>query len=1052
MMKKKFTVLLSLGIACGACLIGGACSGKQLDGKGGEDYAWKYEQEFAGEPDDGVKIDGVADEAMWQNKNYIEHSENRDGKPINFRMTTAFSDRGVYVYGEAEDETIEYNGRFAMTKNSGFTVFLAAEKPNGVDEVNQRWRDEVLRLDFDAKNSRSWEQAQVLGKTVVEGELNSQKTSKMKVEMFVTWKALLEESSSYWQGKLDENGYFKAGELDKENLRVKLYPMYRQKIPTGGGAQASYSIQPTFTESDWPALYPVFDKNGFTQSENPNSVLGSAGNGLSKTSGWQLQNVTKEDNSIAVSGKSNQAIYFKNVNATNLVVEATVTPGDTVRDLAGNKQNGQFGLIVQKSFSEFRAIHLKTNQDNEGFTSTDNEKKNIVVSAMTFYPNRSQTVSWGVSKKTKNEVNVAADATSVRLKMIKLNGWIAFFVNDTFMFQEHQSYIEGDCVPGLYVSYNEAVFTDYSATVLDTEEKINAELREHGLRRVGVSNVQGGKVKVTKANDADLVERYFYRTEDDVQLTFRHDMGYALSSVKVNGAEKFDEIKTADYNGTYILSAATLADNNVVDVSYSDLVVGGAYKKVYGSVNFNFDLLGKLGAEGLTMHVEAIGMPWYCHDVVLGANGTFNLQLLQGGTALPNGAGTVQTGENYKLSVKFSDVTYTKTLAIGADYNESTEIDFELAKKGLQPLTSASTAIGVEPIANSQMNAVTFLRDGTASEWMATSATNAGTFQFNGYNAVKFSLDTTGVPADKPIKLDFQMKIASNSAETRPTKVYAVSENGTMQVCAFNGSTIQLPVGFKGEIVIRLEDFTRFIDPAPTTTMTARLWMIVDATNKNGVSFQMGNVYLVDYLNEMFRICDQILNQPASTGNNLTVAQDTVTFSRNNVGVYEDWLKIGTETVAINHSAYDSLVMSIDTTGLTADAAYFAFELRDGAYSKDDAIMSNGERENRSRRASVIYLVSDSGEVTRKTIQSEATPSRACHVFEVPKGFKGKLVIMLEDVNRYQDKKINTSVKSFADLKTAVWMIALTTDELNGSTMKLSDVTFVRNGASLIKK
>ena len=87
-------------------------------------YEWKYTKAFVGEKDAGVKIDGALSEEMWQNKQWLTHSENG----VNIRYTATFTTKGLYIAAIAEDPRMQWNDTRTFLRNSSFRFYVVSNR------------------------------------------------------------------------------------------------------------------------------------------------------------------------------------------------------------------------------------------------------------------------------------------------------------------------------------------------------------------------------------------------------------------------------------------------------------------------------------------------------------------------------------------------------------------------------------------------------------------------------------------------------------------------------------------------------------------------------------------------------------------------------------------------------------------------------------------------------------------------------------------------------------------------------------------------------------
>ena len=183
-MSKKWKIAFSLACAAIATVAFGACGGEVTDDDSGK-YEYCYRQEFTDKHDDDMKIDGVLDEARWQDSLGAMLYHGDDG--ITAEYTTAFSEYGVYVAATVYDPAIIWRGRYDLDQyvgsNSGFTFYIHLK------DVESTQSNKLMKFETDAFGQRSYSQQHFEANTTVSGEVNG-KTESMTTEMFVSWRAL----------------------------------------------------------------------------------------------------------------------------------------------------------------------------------------------------------------------------------------------------------------------------------------------------------------------------------------------------------------------------------------------------------------------------------------------------------------------------------------------------------------------------------------------------------------------------------------------------------------------------------------------------------------------------------------------------------------------------------------------------------------------------------------------------------------------------------------------------------------------------------------------
>ena len=137
-MKKKLTIILLLVCLFAAAAV--ACGVKE-DGFDDYDFVNPAPKEIVYDTDAGVKLDGVADEDFWKTEHnwYTGYlSDGSKGKnplvagylePCELRVTTQFTDKGLYFYAEVDDKIINVYRQskdLAAYQKTGVSFYVAA--------------------------------------------------------------------------------------------------------------------------------------------------------------------------------------------------------------------------------------------------------------------------------------------------------------------------------------------------------------------------------------------------------------------------------------------------------------------------------------------------------------------------------------------------------------------------------------------------------------------------------------------------------------------------------------------------------------------------------------------------------------------------------------------------------------------------------------------------------------------------------------------------------------------------------------------------------------
>ena len=519
-MSKKWKIAFSLACAAIATVAFGACGGEVTDDDSGK-YEYCYRQEFTDKHDDDMKIDGVLDEARWQDSLGAMLYHGDDG--ITAEYTTAFSEYGVYVAATVYDPAIIWRGRYDLDQyvgsNSGFTFYIHLK------DVESTQSNKLMKFETDAFGQRSYSQQHFEANTTVSGEVNG-KTESMTTEMFVSWRAL---------------GLSGLEKIDADDIPeyVAIEPLYRH-ITLSGGNYIRSMVYPTFTEPDFLPYYPKFGKSGYLAADKDDSAIESgkrlgaamAGHRLAKTGNWNMDNYLDEGLVISGGKGLSEVLFFKDVYAENFYAETYIDVSAT---------NGKVGLTAQTSFNKFRAVYL-----NAGSLKGDSPAYNV--NSLTYHPDRKYHETYGTRDKY-----TAYDSTEpVHFEMIKRGDSIYAFVNGTLMYADSQSWYGGEYAPGLYATEADAAFVNSYATAL-TATEADEKLAERNASRVTLDyNRRSGGTVTTDKLALD--------TKDNLSLGVEAPVGYVVSSFSINGEDKTEDYVVSARDGKYVPSYLADAD------------------------------------------------------------------------------------------------------------------------------------------------------------------------------------------------------------------------------------------------------------------------------------------------------------------------------------------------------------------------------------------------------------------------------------------------------------------------------------------------------------
>ena len=620
MMKKKLLTVLC--VLCAGCAAGAfaACAGEETTLEG--EYQTNYHKVFSDDCDYFMTIDGKLSEDVWQDKKYLTNVCSVPGlnNDATVRYTVHMTQKGLYIGSYVDDTTFYYN-RVYSNSNSNWKIYIA---PEGETVNNQAY---VKTFQIDYGSIRSAQGARVFSAVSVDGEINSGNTESASMEMFLTWDQLNLDVSQYEQGYPD---------------RIKMYATYTVILDSTGSTARVLST--AFTSPSKPSMYYVFDNSGYLNEDSQDAVLGDAPTGYAKTAGWD---VTAQDSVESVSDNV-QIIWFRNAYSARWAAEVKITPVDDIND-SGPK----VGMIALRDTNNFRAFLLNAADSNLVESGNGRNFDRCHMFGLTYFPSYTWTMS---ALGVDSSVNMDLYEDGCVMKVVKDGDRMYYFINDTFVYSEVCTYIDGEVYAGLISIGFDAVFSDYRfADYAQDEEGLAEELT--GMARITVQNGVGGTAET---------ETIAVRTGGSAALRLNVWQGYAISSVTANETDVTQSLREslAD-DRAYLADGSCSVDNIREDTNF---VI--SYEPLAASRQIRIALQDEQGnplAGRAIVYSEAD--PLLRYDISVGSSGTRCI--------LPSDQGALKviviTGDSGTLisSLDMQQDEYTLTVgepSIGGDY------------------------------------------------------------------------------------------------------------------------------------------------------------------------------------------------------------------------------------------------------------------------------------------------------------------------------------------------------------------------------------------------
>ena len=197
--KKLILIIVAVFVVCACGLVALLLAGNKIkEVASEEDYGYVNPDETKAEADAGFAIDGVLDEAQYQNNNWLYLHNAEGGSNVDIAMTSYYGEKGMYfVYDVTEQNPIYVNTSRASYLNSCIEMYLA---PSSVTSLtgNSIFEIDLLPtgdMTFKKSNGKGGyvnaattdDMMAVLGATTKGGEVNTEQCYGYVLELFIPW-------------------------------------------------------------------------------------------------------------------------------------------------------------------------------------------------------------------------------------------------------------------------------------------------------------------------------------------------------------------------------------------------------------------------------------------------------------------------------------------------------------------------------------------------------------------------------------------------------------------------------------------------------------------------------------------------------------------------------------------------------------------------------------------------------------------------------------------------------------------------------------------------
>lgn len=657
------------------------------------------------------------------------------------------------------------------------------------------------------------------------------------------------------------------------------------------------------------------------------------------------------------------------------------------------------------------------------------------------------------------------------------------------MYTDKQDWYGGKFSPGIYAYGCDAVFSNLSAEE-KTAEEMDEYLSSSGISRINVSADKGGSVTTSA---------YAVRAGGDFELNITTNHGYILADVTVNDDSVYEDFCENALQGKYKITTGSSAEvqeivvtfkkftasetnksnpirgklissSNNSSVSGATITISSNFKFLYytdstGTGGYSLNYLPVAGTVLTTLNdgteIVADGIytvtfsaPFYKtivkeytitsdmqaseEDLIMenlkGKAITYDLNeiTVSSGNAVTAAEKTAQKdlpamiqystkAENATSSDGLNQWVYVVMRASISDFSEFVSLQYTIYEENsaakIVPVVydhdGSAFTLGGPAISGSKANRTNSAGETetrTASNWQGISvAGNAYatyTVAFDKENVWYWEANGLANDDGKLNRSDIlHLVIAiyatkSNNYTVSFGDVYGIKANGE-QIKVFDAANTT---------VIGAERGKKTNTTLNTGTGQAKLFFFAPATSTNTVNYQV--VSKVDARsvtveegkrNDMWQFTEKVSGE-----------------------VWQSTSNSSEETDYVDLTYHDAISFKLNTSEMTTDKKLsLQLELRCGSNS------------GVKPRAAHMYLIAEDGTV----IELDCSGG----YFAIPAGFKGTVVILLEDFDYYPQQKLTVStVENKIRFITKV-------DGMNGELFKIDEPQFISNGAKLVK-
>lgn len=489
-------------------------------------YEKEYESFCTYEHAEDINIDGVLDDACWQNKKWYRNTflANTGNNMPSFEMTSFLDEHGIYIATVAQDTNLVNNGQRDNNANSNFEYYIVGKN---VDETLTNDTVNTLLINIDMTGDTNTYYSNMDRAVVVNGELNSGETKSATLELFIPWGTLGVDTS--------------------KGVPTEFYcmPGYLAVLP---GQESTSVMKPVWYPYKLVSDHYVFNADGYTNADREGALVGDSKFGHAKTSNWDI---SQEADGIirSATGTEYHKIFFSEEYGSNFIVETTIIP---IGDLENSGPKA--GIYFQSPSGIYNAVFLdmKDAYLTDESSSTRNFSK-LRVAAL--HNNDGWNMSYFDDEMYDNPN--ASSKNGVKMTVIKYGPQYWVFLDGKFVTAFDYYFMDIDVIPGFFALGADVIYKDYSCEVID-ESTLMEYLNNKNLYMIDA--------KVGSAGGEVTTSKFSVEKGGSYDITIKSNSGYEVSSVLINGEEKISDVKKKATGGTYTVTG--VKGNHEIKVSF----------------------------------------------------------------------------------------------------------------------------------------------------------------------------------------------------------------------------------------------------------------------------------------------------------------------------------------------------------------------------------------------------------------------------------------------------------------------------------------------------